>query len=432
MRLLSFIVALITTFAVFGINCTDSVNVRFRIGHRYYDPSLGNNREAMDSFVGKVREAAHAGNLERIVVHGYASPDGKPKANERLAQNRCATIANYIITHTGVNPDIVERRPSGIGWSELRHLVDITPDVPSREKVLEILDNTPLWVYDAHGNIVDSRKKQLMDLAGGRPWRWMYVNIFPDLRNAVAITLYCRPAPTPETAAESTAAESAESPEIESSDIEAIEIETEVNPTESANTLSYAPDSSAADSFDTSSVSTPFHRLALKTNMLYYALLLPNIELEWLINEHWSVAVEGNLAWWGSYNRQRSYRLALFDAEGRYWFKTRAPWHGMYAGVIAGGGYYDIEKDTPGYYGSGLMTGISFGYMWPVTRCLSLEAELGVGYVYTRYKEYEPFEGHHVYLRTKDLNYFGPIKAKFSLVWRLFDRNKTKKTHQAL
>lgn len=176
----------------------------------------------------------------------------------------------------------------------------------------------------------------------------------------------------------------------------------------------------------------PYSCISLKTNLLYYGVLLPNIELEWLFNPHWSVALEGNLAAWGSYKRERSYRLTLIDAEGRWWFKTRGPWHGMYAGVIAGGGWYDFEKGTPGYHGWGLMTGLSFGYMWPVTRTLSLEAEIGAGFMHTRYKEYEPIENHHVYIRTKDLNYFGPIKLKFALSWRFMETFKRKNTGKAL
>ena len=64
---------------------------------------------------------------------------------------------------------------------------------------------------------------------------------------------------------------------------------------------------------------------------------------------------------------------------------------------------------------------------WPINHKLSFEAGIGGGYAYTRYKEYTPFEGHHIYQRTKEVNYFGPLKVKFSLVWRFLDRNKIKK-----
>lgn len=170
----------------------------------------------------------------------------------------------------------------------------------------------------------------------------------------------------------------------------------------------------------------PLHRFALKTNVLYYGALMPNLELEWLFNDRWSASVEGNIAWWSNDSRHKSYDLAIIDSEVRRWIKPRAPWHGMYTGFFAGGGWYDLENGGLGYYGEGFMTGLSFGYMWPISRNFSLEAGLGLGYVYTRFKEYIPFEGHYLYQRTKSLNYFGPVKLKFSIAWRFSDRNRSK------
>lgn len=59
-----------------------------------------------------------------------------------------------------------------------------------RNEVLDILDHTPLWIYDDKGHIVDGRKKQLMDLQKGKPYNYMLEHFFPDLRNSVNITLY--------------------------------------------------------------------------------------------------------------------------------------------------------------------------------------------------------------------------------------------------
>ncbi len=437
-----------TAFTSFGFNCADSVNVYFRVGHRYFDPSLANNRAVMNDFVEKVRDAAAAGDIDRIVVYGYASPEGKPRANERLARNRCATIAEYIAAKTGVNRALIEKRPSGIGWNELLSLVESDSAVPCRREVIDILSNTPVWVCDSLGRVVDSRKRQLMNLAGGRPWRWMYKHFFPELRNSVAISLYCRsttvkeddhgeiaPEETSPIILNATLALNDSTVAVDSiatvdlsGFVEFNEIsETVVPDNDAAGAISFAaPVDNISDSY------TPRHLFALKTNLLYYGLLLPNLELEWLINDHWSVALEGNIAWWGSYKNDKSYRMAIIDAEARRWIKPRAPWHGMYVGVIAGGGWYDLERHSRGKYGEGLMTGVSAGYMWPIGRQLSLEAELGVGYIYTRYKIYKPSDGHHVYQRTKDLNYFGPLKLKFSIVWRFFDVNKPRQANKAL
>lgn len=172
------------------------------------------------------------------------------------------------------------------------------------------------------------------------------------------------------------------------------------------------------------SATQPLHRLALKTNLLYDALLLPNVEAEWRFNDKWSVALESGIAWWGIYSGNKSYRLAMVSPEVKRWLRPRGPWHGIYIGAFAGVGLYDLEKSSRGYRGEGAMGGLSVGYMWPISRCLSLEAAVGAGYLYTRYKEYIPRDGHHVYQRTKEINYFGPLKAKFSLVWRLWDVNK--------
>ncbi len=426
MRQLLSILAFIITLTSLGANCADSVNVYFSVGHRTFDPALGHNREVMAAFVDKVRDAVEAGDLESIVVYGYASPEGKPRANERLARSRCSTIAEYLTANAGVSPSMVEQRPSGIGWGELRRLVADNAGVPCREKVLDILDNTPLYVYDVQGRTIDGLKKQLMDLAGGRAWRWMYAHLFPKLRNAVAISLYRR---TPQADAA-----------VETVTVDTVEIEETVvdtgeeycADTSSADTSSVdatAEDTANAEMAEAADLAddAPYYRLALKTNMLYYAALLPNVEMEWLIDHRWSVALEGCVAAWGSYKRNKSYRLNIIDAEVRRWINPRAPWHGMYAGVIAGGGWYDLLKNTPGRYGWGMMSGVSVGYSWPIKHRLSLEAEVGLGYVFTRYKEYQPVDGHHVYMRTKDVNYFGPIKLKFSIAWRFCDVNKPKR-----
>ncbi len=175
---------------------------------------------------------------------------------------------------------------------------------------------------------------------------------------------------------------------------------------------------------------TPFQKFALKTNLLYDAALMPNLEIECMFNHRWSMLVEGNVAWWKNDPKHKYYQIMMISPEVRRWFFTKDYWHGMYVGIFAGGGMYDLENGGTGYRGEGGMVGLSVGYMWPITRYLSLEAGLGAGYMFTRYKEYVPHDGHYLYLRTKDLNYFGPLKAKLSIAWRFNDINKSKKVKE--
>ncbi|MDE6295856.1 MAG: DUF3575 domain-containing protein, partial [Muribaculaceae bacterium] len=164
----------------------------------------------------------------------------------------------------------------------------------------------------------------------------------------------------------------------------------------------------------------PDSRLALKTNLLYYAILMPNVEIEWMFKDRWSAALEVQGAWYAKESAPRKvYRIATIMPEFRYWPIEKKRWHGMYVGVFGGAGMYDLSNDKKGHEGEGYLAGVSVGYMWPIGRHLSLEAGLGVGYMRLHDKEYRAADGHFLYQMTKNINYFGPLRVKLSLIWRI-------------
>lgn len=163
----------------------------------------------------------------------------------------------------------------------------------------------------------------------------------------------------------------------------------------------------------------PDSRFALKTNLLGYPVLMPNLEVEWMFVDRWSVALEGQRAWYAKNSPHKVYRLATVIPEVRYWVIDRSRWHGMYVGAFGGGGLYDLSDGRKGHEGEGYMAGLSAGYMWPIGKHLSLDAGIGVGYLHIRDKEYKPVDGHFLYQLTKNINYVGPLRLKLSLVWRI-------------
>ncbi|MDE6581590.1 MAG: DUF3575 domain-containing protein [Duncaniella sp.] len=411
--------AALSGLLAFGQVPADSAKVYFRMGHRHFDPAFNGNGVSIQPFIDHVKQADSIDGIERLVVRAYASPDGVDRANTILTRNRCKSITDYLLSVTGVDSSLIQSIPEGVAWGELRRMVAANPDVPSREKVLDILDNTPLWVFDENNVLIDGRKKQLMSLDYGNPYRWMYEHIFPELRNAVAVSLYLKEdvTPLPESNVASTAPAA---PEITSDASE-----------QSVASASSAP-SDLSDESDPSEPSEldnhePIHRFALKTNILYWAALMPNIELEWRINPRWSLALEGNVAWWHNDRRHKYYQIAMISPEARFHPIVKGPWHGLYTGAFVGGGWFDLENGGKGYYGEAGLAGLSVGYQWPIARNWSLEAGLGLGYMYSRYKEYIPHDDHYLYQRTKSLNYFGPLKVKFAIAWRFNDINKPKK-----
>ncbi len=176
------------------------------------------------------------------------------------------------------------------------------------------------------------------------------------------------------------------------------------------------------DNSDISGNHTAIHtdsRFALKTNLLAYALILPNVEGEWKFADRWSAALEFQGMWIGKKTPHKVYKIAMITPEVRFWAINRARWHGMYVGVFGAPGLYDFHNGRDGHQGEGFITGLSLGYMWPVGEHLSLEAGIGAGYMRLRDKVYTPLDGHYLYQLTKNINYFGPLRVKLSLVWRI-------------
>ena len=286
--------------------------------------------------------------------------------------------------------------------------------------MLQILRNKPEWIYDDRNRIVDGRKHRLMGLRGGVPYNYMLKKHFPDLRRVDVVMRYktvTREA-SPEEAAVMQYDSLAASPDMDA-DVPLAVTDSIRQP---VDTL-FVPTVTQTHPVPNEELD-PSHRMAIKTNLLYDAILMPSLEVEYRIDNRWSVALEGSVAWWSKNRTHKYYQIATIIPEGRYWFRTRKPWHGHYVGLFAGGSWYDLENGARGYKGEFFMTGISYGYMFPIGRSLSLEAGIGVGFLRTTYEEYLPIDGHYVYQQTSRTNWFGPMRLKFALVWRLWDQNR--------
>lgn len=162
-------------------------------------------------------------------------------------------------------------------------------------------------------------------------------------------------------------------------------------------------------------------RFVLKTNLLGYAVLMPNAEIEWMFRDRWSAALEIQGAWYAKSTPHKVYRLATLTPELRYWTSGGRRWNGMYVGLFGGAGLYDLSNGKKGHKGEGVMAGLSAGYMWPIGKHLSIDAGIGAGYMWAHDKVYDPvpLDGHFLYQYTKNIDYIGPLRLKLSIVWRL-------------
>lgn len=400
-NLLSTTISLFLLSAVCSLNAqsvrVDSLSVYFSKDDARIDTLLLGNYKAIEKIVDIVSRYSLSESFE-ISLTGYASPEGSSAFNAGISTARAESLIKFIQERTGAVLDSASVRVCGAGvdWAGFEKMLIGSEPFPYRDRVLSVVRDVPLWVK-RNGRIVGGRKKTLMDINGGRVFNYMMDNMFPDLRRVDVVLRY-----RPFEAVERVPVVEDELPEPERAPL--------------PPRILPEPE--------------PLYRMALKTNLLADIALMPSLEAEFLINRSWSVAAHGAVAWWSKDSEHRYYQIATIYPEARWWFSAREPWKGHYLGVFAGGTWYDLENGGRGYKGEGGFVGLSYGYMFPIGKRLSLEAGIGAGWLYTEYEEYLPvpyMDGtHYVYQQTSRLNWLGPLKVKFALVWRLWDVNNRK------
>jgi hypothetical protein len=170
-------------------------------------------------------------------------------------------------------------------------------------------------------------------------------------------------------------------------------------------------------------------RIIIKSNLLYDVALTPNLGVEVLLGERFSVGAEFMRGWWLKRDWSFCWQLEAAALEGRYWFRHRMERHlhgGWFAGIFAQAGLYDFQLNThSGMQGEFVMAGVSGGYLCPLSAHWSIEFALGIGYLLSNYRRYTVAptrDGHELVasapaMRFKGLPY--PIKAGVSLQWTI-------------
>lgn len=168
---------------------------------------------------------------------------------------------------------------------------------------------------------------------------------------------------------------------------------------------------------------------ALKTNLLADGFLNPNAGLEVGLAPKWSLDVTGQCNFW-TLSHGRRWKHWAVQPEARYWFCDRFAGH--FVGVHAHGGQFNIGgfdgmlnflgtdarklADTR-YQGWFAGAGIAYGYAWILGRHWNLEAEIGVGYSYTRYDRFRCVGCGKKIESDKTHHYVGPTKLAVNLVY---------------
>ncbi|MDE6490707.1 MAG: DUF3575 domain-containing protein [Muribaculaceae bacterium] len=169
-------------------------------------------------------------------------------------------------------------------------------------------------------------------------------------------------------------------------------------------------------------------KVAVKTNLLYDALLTLDGGVEVKVAPKWTAEITGNLNAWNIGDHK--WKQWMVQPEARYWFCQ--PFYGHFVGAHLLGGQYNfgnlgtdfkflgtdfsLLKDhrLQGWMAG---AGIAYGYSWVLDRHWNIEAEIGIGWIYTRYDKYECVGCGKKVETDRVHNYVGPTKAAVNLIY---------------
>ena len=143
------------------------------------------------------------------------------------------------------------------------------------------------------------------------------------------------------------------------------------------------------------------HTLELRTNLLRWATLTPDLGIEWRISPSVGIMVNGSWTSWRWNNAARRYAL-------------------WYVGAMFKAGQFNYKLSGTGRQGDLLGGGITGGYQLRLNKALALDFTLGLGYLNADTEKYEVIEGVRVRSGNETKHWIGPINAGVTLVWKLF------------
>ena len=168
--------------------------------------------------------------------------------------------------------------------------------------------------------------------------------------------------------------------------------------------------------------------VAVKTDLLKDVVLTPTIGVEFGLAPKWTFEVSGSLNAWPV--NDHYWKQWMVMPEARYWFCDRFAGH--FLAVHAHGGQYNFGGLRNGisflgsdfsqltdkrYQGWFVGAGVAYGYAWILGRHWNLEAEIGIGYAYTRYDTYPCANCGDKIAEDQSHHYVGPTKAAVNLVY---------------
>lgn len=144
--------------------------------------------------------------IQRVVLHGYASPESPYANNSRLAHGRTLSLKSYICRVFGLNSSVIVTDYTPEDWTNLRTFVEtcggsrrIKGDIWYERETIVETPAMPQYVVDNRDELLrvidlaidpDEKETMLKHVGGGKPYNWLLQYVYPGLRHTDYVIEY--------------------------------------------------------------------------------------------------------------------------------------------------------------------------------------------------------------------------------------------------
>ena len=356
----------------------------------FYVPWNGNDRSLHQllNILEKNKKQLQAGQMY-ISVSSYAASANDILTSERMAYIRNNRIKSELITQGGLTEQmfVTDRAIlSSYGKEKLRNVVVVTFPA-SVEKVAEIAG------IEAARRVENYNKER-----SGKAERERLFIEQAALEKAEAERLAKEQAEREHLAAQEKARKQAETERLAAEREEKERAETERLAAEAA-------------------AKAKAHSLSLRANLLRWGTLTPDLGVEWRLNRHVGILVNGSYTSWTWNSNDHRYALWEIAPEARYYIGKEKR---GYIGAIYKAGSFNYKLSEIGKQGNLMGGGLTGGYQLKLNKALNLDFSLALGCLHADYDKYIVIDGIRVRQGKETKNWWGPISAGVTLVWNVF------------
>ena len=334
----------------------------------FYVPWNGNDKELarLETCVERLKERIFAGEIP-VRVEGYCTSLGNDADNLAMAKVRSNRVKSELIVRGGIKEEcFVTKNHSGGGdYVTVRIVIPAVRD-----------DAEEACLAAGHRRTEESEQQRLEQERAAREKA--------ERERAEAARLASEQARADSLAMERAAAGS--------------------------ETETVSPSAEKAEDADS-------YTLSLRANLLRWATLTPDVGIEWRITPSVGIAVNGSWTSWTWQDNDRRYALWEVASEVRYYMGKEKR---GYLGAMFKAGQFNYKLSGTGRQGDLMGGGITGGYQLRLSDALSLDFNVAVGCLHADYEKYEVIDGVRVRAGKETKNWWGPVNAGVTLVWKLF------------